>query len=118
MIDQQVATFGGARAQTIAAVAPLTQTQLDFRPREASWSVGEVADHLILAEALYRGEIERLIEMVRKGERPRLKRSFADVNVSPLYLPDAVLSMLELPFGIMSGMIPRSVRRIITQFPL
>lgn len=118
MIGQQVAAFAGARAQTIAAVAPLTQAQLDFRPREGSWSIGEVADHLILAEALYRGEIARLIEMVKKGERPYLKRTFADVNVSPLYLPNALLTMLELPFGIMSRMIPQSVRSMVTEFPL
>lgn len=118
MIDRPLAEFTGAREQTLAAIAPLTQAQLDFRPREGSWSVGEIADHLILAETLYRGEIERLIEMVGKGQRPRLKRSFADVNVSPLYLPDAVLSMLELPFGIMSRMIPQAVRNIVMQYPL
>lgn len=118
MIDQSVAAFTAARAQTIAAVAPLTQAQLDFRPRQGSWSIGEVADHLLLAEALYRGEIEQLIEMVRKGERPYLRRSFADVNVAPFYLPTAVLSMLEVPFGIMSRMIPQSVRSVVTQYPL
>lgn len=118
MIGVKVAAFAGARAQTLAAVAPLTQAQLDFRPREGSWSIGEVADHLILAEGLYRGEIERLIELVKKGQRPYLKRSFSDVNVSPLYLPDAVLSMLELPFGIVSRMIPQSVRDAVTEFPL
>jgi hypothetical protein len=118
MIDERVAAFAGARAQTLAAVAPLTQAQLEFRPREGSWSIGEVADHLILAEGLYRGEIERLIEMVKRGERPYLKRSFSDINVSPLFLPNPVLSMLELPFGIVSRLIPQSVRAAITEFPL
>ena len=118
MIDERVAAFAGARAQTLAAVAPLTQAQLEFRPREGSWSIGEVADHLILAEGLYRGEIERLIEMAKNGERPYLKRSFSDINVSPLFLPNPVLSMLELPFGIVSRLIPQSVRAAITEFPL
>ncbi|HEX6464200.1 MAG TPA: DinB family protein [Vicinamibacterales bacterium] len=118
MIDQRLAAFAGVRAQTLAGVAPLRQPQLDFRPREGSWSIGEIADHLILAEALYRGEITRLIAMVQNGERPYLKRSFADVNVSPLYLPDVMLSFLEVPFGMMSRMIPESVRSVVTQFPI
>ena len=118
MIDACFAAFAGVRAQTLAGVAPLTQPQLDFRPREGSWSIGEIADHLILAEALYRGEIERLIAMVKNGERPYLKRSFADVNVSPLHLPDVMLSFLEVPFGMMSRMIPESVRSVVTQFPI
>ena len=118
MIDEKVTAFAGARAQTLAAVAPLTQVQLDFRPREGSWSIGEVADHLILAEGIYRDEIARLIDMVKHGQRPYLKRSFSDVNVSPLHLPDAMLSALELPFGIVSRMIPQSIRAVITEFPL
>jgi hypothetical protein len=118
MMDEQLVAFAGARAQTRAAVAPLTQEQLDFRPREGSWSIGEVADHLILAEGLYRSEIERLIDMVKKGERPYLKRSFSDVNVSPLHIPNGMLSMLDLPFGLVSRMIPESVRSFVTEFPL
>src|SRR5215469_7667132 len=105
MVPETLASLSAARAQTLAAVAPLTQAQLEFRPREGSWSIGEVADHLTLAEGLYRGEIERLIEMVKNGERPYLKHSFSDINVSPLYLPAPVLSMLELPFGIVSRML-------------
>jgi hypothetical protein len=118
VIDQAVSAFAAARAQTSAAIAPLTQAQLEFRPRQGSWSIGEVADHLLLAEDLYRGDIERLIEMARRGERPYLKRSFSDVNVSPLYLPDFLLSLLEVPFGITSRLIPQNVRSLVTRYPL
>ena len=118
MIDQAVTAFAAARAQTSAAIAPLSQAQLDFRPRHGSWSIGEVADHLLLAEDLYRGEIERLIGMVKRGERPYLRRSFAEVNVSPLHLPDFMLSLLEVPFGITSRLIPQNVRSLVTRYPL
>lgn len=118
MIDQAIAGFAAARAQTIAAITPLNQVQLDFRSRPGSWSVGEVADHLVLAEALYRGEMERLVELVKKGERPYIRRSFKEVNVSPFFLPDPVLTMFQVPLGIMSRMIPQPVREMVTQFPL
>jgi hypothetical protein len=118
VIEQTMAGFVAARAQTIAAVAPLNQVQLEFRPRPGSWSVGEVADHLVLAEALYRGEIERLVELVKKGERPYIRRSFKDVNVSPFFLPDQVLTLFQAPLGIMSRLIPQPVRAMVTEFPL
>lgn len=107
-----------ARTQTIAAVSPLSQEQLDFCPRRGSWSLGEVADHLVLAEALYRGEIAQLIELVRKGQRPYIRRSFAEVNVSPFFMPDPMLRMLQTPLGIVSRMIPQAVRSVVTEFPL
>jgi hypothetical protein len=118
MIERNIAAFVAARTQTIAAVAPLSQAQLDFCPRQGSWSVGEVADHLVLAEALYRGEIAALIELVKKGQRPYIRRSFAEVNVSPFFLPDPVLTMFQMPLGIVSRMIPQAVRSMVTEFPL
>ena len=118
MTGDPVAALTAARAQTLAALGPLAQAQLDFSPGPRRWSVGEVADHLLLAEGLYRDEIGRLIALARAGERPYLKRSFADINVSPFYLPTPVLSMLEVPFGLMSRVIPDTVRSFITEFPL
>ena len=118
MTDDPAAALTAARAQTLAALAPLSQAQLDFSPAARRWSIGEVADHLRLAEGLYRDEIGRLIALARAGERPYLKRSFADINVSPFYLPTPVLSMLEVPFGFMSRVIPDQVRSFVTEFPL
>jgi len=118
VIERSMASFVASRTQTIAAVTPLSQAQLDFCPRQGSWSIGEIADHLVLAEGLYRGEIAELIELVRKGQRPYIRRSFAEVNVSPLFLPDPMLRMLQMPLGIVSRMIPQAVRSVVTEFPL
>jgi uncharacterized damage-inducible protein DinB len=110
--------FASVRALTLAAVTPLSQEQLDFSPRPGRWSVGEVADHLLLSESQYRDEIGRLIELARSGQTPYIKRSFADANVSPLYLPDSVLSLLEVPFSIFGRFVPDAVRGAITEMPL
>src|SRR5512132_1377103 len=38
------------RAEVLAEVEPLSQRQADWKPGEAHWSVGEIVDHLTLAE--------------------------------------------------------------------
>ena len=108
--------LASARAGTLRLVAPMSQAQLDFSPQPGRWSIGEVVDHLLLAEAMYRGEIARLIEMKRAGQRPYLKRSFDDINVSPLHLPDIVLPWLAVPFTVMNYFVPAMVRELMTEY--
>lgn len=110
--------YASARALTLAAVTPLSQGQLDFSPAAGRWSIGEVADHLLLAEREYRAEIGRLIDLVRAGRKPYIKRSFAEANVSPLFLPDAVLSLFETPFSLIGRLVPDAVRGALTELPL
>jgi len=110
--------FAMVRALTRAAIGPLSQAQLDFAPRPGRWSVGEIAHHLLLAEALYRDEVVQLVKLARAGQPTYRKQSFDEVNVSPLYLPDAVLATFAAPIGFMSAMIPERVRRVVTEFPL
>lgn len=110
--------LASVRALTLAAVTPLSQRQLDFSPRPDRWSIGEIADHLLLAERQYREEIGRLIALARSGQRPYIRRSFAEANVAPLFIPDAVLSMLDVPFSLFGRFVPDAVRAVITELPL
>ena len=110
--------FAAARTLTLASIAPLSQPQLDFSPRSGSWSIGEVVDHLLRVERLYRSEIAELAALARAGRTPYRKHSFSEVNVAPLYLPDAVLSWLSVPFGVLSRVIPDRVRGIMTELPI
>ncbi len=109
--------LASVRALTLAALSPLSQAQFDFSTGPGRWSIGEIADHLLLAESQYRDEIGRLIDLARTGRRPYIKRSFADVNVSPLFLPDSVLSLLETPISFVGQFVPDLVRGAITEFP-
>lgn len=115
---ERLRAFAGVRAETLATIGPLTQAQLDFVPRPGKWSIGEIADHLRLSEALWRGEIGRLVALAAAGKRAHLKHSFADINVSPLHIPDTVLSMLEVPFGIMNRFVPDALIGFVTEFPI
>ena len=107
-----------ARALTLAAVLPLSQARLDFSPRPGRWSIGEILDHLLLSERLYRDDVAQLAALVRAGQAGYRRHSFSDVNVAPLHLPDAVLSWLEVPFGIASRLLPDRVRDLLTEFPI
>jgi uncharacterized damage-inducible protein DinB len=109
--------LASARAHTLQLVGTLTQVQVDFSPRPGIWSIGEVLDHLLRAEHLYRTEIGTLIDLKRAGRRPYLQRSFADVNVRPAFLPEAFLPLLEVPFSVMSALIPDVVVDTLTEIP-
>jgi uncharacterized damage-inducible protein DinB len=117
-IEQAFDELATVRAATSAAAAGLTQPQLDFRPGAGRWSIGEIVDHLLLAEQLYRREIEGLIVLKRAGKRPYLTRSFADVNVAPIFVPDAMLSWLDLPFRLINRVVPAAVREAMMEYPL
>ncbi len=48
--DRAFALMDDARRQVLALLGSVTQTQVDRRPAEGEWSVGEIAHHLALTE--------------------------------------------------------------------
>ena len=118
MTEYLLADFDAARAQTLRMVASLSQRQLDFSPQPGRWSIGEVLDHLLRTQKLYQDEFVELIALQRAGRRPYLRRTFRDINISPLFLPDAVLPWLDLPLTLLNRIVPDAVRDLMTQFPI
>lgn len=118
MAKDLLTDFADARAQTLRTVASLSQQQLDFSPEPGRWSIGEVLDHLLRTQKLYQEELGELIALKRAGRRPYLRRSFRDINISPLFLPDAILPWLDLPFTLANRIMPDGVRDLMTQFPI
>ena len=98
------------RAKTLELVRGASQDELDGRPAPGRWSPGEVLDHLVLSDRVYRGDIERLFDLARAGERPIVRRSFADLDPSILFFPKPLLPLLEPPLAIMNLFLPRSLR--------
>ena len=70
--------------------------------------MGEVLDHLVRVESTYRSEIAELIRLAESGQKPVLKRSFKDIDVSVFHIPKALLPFLEIPFTISSRLMPRA----------
>jgi hypothetical protein len=95
MYQSDLALFRATRNRTLELSDGLTQAQVDFEPGPGQWSVGEVLDHLLRAEALNCREISALIDMTKSGRKPYLKRTFADMNVSMAFIPKSLLPSLE-----------------------
>ena len=110
--------LAAARAQTLRLVGVLTQPQVDFSPHQGTWSIGEVLDHLLRAEHMYRSEIKALIDLKRAGREPYLRRTFADVNVGPAFLPRPFLPLIEIPMTLMSAFMPDMVVDALTEHAL
>ena len=105
--------FAATRARTLALVGGLDQAALDRRPRPDKWSVGEVLDHLLLAQDYVRGEMARLIELARSGRPAFLRRSFSEVDISITFIPRPLLSLFELPIWFLGRFVPGSFRELI-----
>ena len=118
MYQSDLALVGAARQRTLELIEGLTQTQIAFSPGSGQWSVGEILDHLLLAEALNRREIAELIAMQKSGRRPYLQRTFADMNVSIAFIPKSMLPSLEVPFRMLNMMVPRTAREFLTRYRL
>jgi hypothetical protein len=57
------------RAETLKRLEPLTQEQLDWRPPDGEWSLGEIFHHIALDEHYLREQIARpLMEGVKLPE--------------------------------------------------
>ena len=110
--------LAGIRGETLARIAARSQAQLDFSPRPGRWSIGEIADHLRLSELLWRREIAQLVALARSGQPARLSHSFAEINVSPLHIPDRILTMLDVPFGIVNRFVPAAVAAMMVELPI
>jgi hypothetical protein len=63
MYQQSLDMLRLTRARTLRLCAGMTQAQSDYSPAVGKWSAGEVLDHLLLAEKLYRDIFVRLIQM-------------------------------------------------------
>jgi hypothetical protein len=122
-----------AREATLDLIGDLSDAQLQFvparRPRlfelpflplwvlsppGRRWSVGEVADHLILFEGVFRNDITTIIELKKAGRDPLLQIGFRDINVSFAFIPRAFLPFLELPVGLFSQIAPNALVEFLT----
>src|SRR5216110_72484 len=100
MYQQDLEMLRLTRVETLRLTAGVDQAQSEFAPAAEKWSVGEVLDHLLLAENYYRAIFGRLIELQKSGARAAINTSFAEVNTSIAFLPKSLLPMAEVPLTI------------------
>ena len=116
MYEQNLELLRLTRAATLRLCAGVGQTQSEFVPGEGKWSIGEVLDHLLLAERFHRGMFVRLIDLQKSGQRPVINLGFRELNTSIAHLPKEMMPMLDVPFTIFNMFVPKVVRETMTQF--
>ncbi|HJP91108.1 MAG TPA: DinB family protein [Pyrinomonadaceae bacterium] len=110
--------FRATRARTLAIAEQLTRVQVEFTPDSNKWSVGEVLDHMILAERVNRDQIARQIEMKRQDRVAELSLTFSELNISIAGVPHCILSLLEGPITFMNMFVPNGLRNYLTRHRL
>lgn len=98
------------RRETLSLVEGLTQVQSEFRPEPDQWSVGELLDHLLKADAVVHREIEVAIAQRERG-MPFVYRGLADVDPSLPWILQPVLPFFEVPLGVTSSLVPPPLKR-------
>lgn len=98
------------RERTISMTTGLSQAELDWQPGGGKWSIGEVLDHLLLSEKVYRDLIAELIELARSGRKPRVVRRTRELDFAPGFVPKSMLPFVEIPFTFMTLFVPKALR--------
>lgn len=75
--DSIVKYFTEVEARYVKTVGNLSAEQLAFRPHEKSWTVGQVAEHLLITESALRGMIDQGVLKTPLNKNPDVFR-FAD----------------------------------------
>lgn len=101
------------RRETLRLVEGLSQAQVDFSPGPAKWSVGEILDHLIRVDLLFRDEYEELVRQGRNSGCAFRFRGLSETGLTLPLVPDALLPLFDLPAAVMGVVIPRPVRQIV-----
>jgi len=105
--------------RTLSLIAPLDQKQLDYAPAPGKWSIGEIVDHILLAQQFERDLIEELIFLSRSGKRPVVRRTLLDFELRPAFLPRRLILSLDPLLWLFSTHFPPSVRAwVITGRPV
>ncbi len=107
--------FAAARRTTLDLTAALSQERLDAAPEGGGWSIGEVLDHLLRAEAVNRGELEELLRLAALGRRPYLRRELSPEGLAPAFVPPGLVPLLSLPASVLSALAPPALRELMVR---
>jgi len=115
----ELKSLQAVRLGTLSLIAPLDQKQLDYAPAQGKWSIGEIVDHLLLAQQFERGIIEELILLSRSGKKPFVNRTFLEFELRPAFVPRRVILPLDPLLSFFSAQVPQSIRKwVMTRGPV
>src|ERR1700679_302398 len=64
------------RVKTLGMLEEVTALQALWCPRPQAWSIAQVADHVLLSEALFRDQFQRLIQAAKEGRNSTITICF------------------------------------------
>ncbi|HVF58518.1 MAG TPA: DinB family protein [Thermoanaerobaculia bacterium] len=115
MVETELERLAAARAATLGLIAGLSQAELDAAPPGGGWSIGEVLDHLLRAEATNRGDLAALVALARSGREPYLRRSLEEFDIAPAFVPRFLLNLLSLPLSFATLLAPAALRESVVR---
>ena len=87
---------------------------MDFSPSPRKWSAGQVLDHLVRIDELFREEYDELLRRWRKRRGPvSLFRTLSDTGFSLPLVPDVFLPLFDVPTAMAGVLIPRQLRQVV-----
>lgn len=106
--------FRSTRRRTLELAETLTQAQADFSPSSGRWSPGEILDHLVRTDEVFRDEYDELLERWRKRRGAvSLFRTLSDLDIDLPLVPDSLRVLFDVPSAMAGIFLPRPVRQAI-----
>src|SRR5512138_1105851 len=112
---------GAVRARLLASVENLSEKQLAFQPAPGKWSIGEILDHLCLAERSMTRTISRLLQQAAGfgmiGLPDSMEKPHHTIDheafARPVLAPDAVLPSPDRPLPSLRANLEESRERLM-----
>jgi uncharacterized protein (TIGR02246 family) len=108
-LAEEMARFQQVRMETLRLAEGLSQEELDRSPGSGRWSIGEVLDHLLRAEAFFRRDLGLLVELSFAGRPGHIRHSFRDLDIGPPFIPRALMPVLDWPLTLATLFVPGPV---------
>jgi len=114
----EVESFRLVREKTLAILGQVTAEQALWSPRKGTWSIAQIADHLLLSEQMYLEQFRRLIKLAKEGRGSTIEISLREVDVSFAVIPREVIPLLEYPMKMFNLFVPHVLRETMVRYPL
>jgi uncharacterized damage-inducible protein DinB len=117
-LSAEVERFQAVRENTLGILQQVSPKQALWSARPGSWSIAQIADHLLRSEELYREQFQRLIQMARDRKGGTIQIRFEEVDTSFAMIPREVLSMFEMPLRMVNFFVPHALREAMVRYPV
>jgi hypothetical protein len=116
--EAEVEHFHVVREETLAILGQVSPEQALWSPQKGTWSIAQIADHLLRSEEMYREQFQRLVRMANEGRGTSIEISLRDVDVGFAAVPRQVIELMEFPMRMFNLFVPHVVRETMVRYPL